>query len=110
MYGGWHAWMPGGVSGLGGFGDAGSEGIEDCSCNLARSSSGRGRRIIHGVNINIYVCIFDMAAYGNPHIRQLVIWLQLPPLHMKTRIWMHNTMQKGIGRMCRRILGEIRPA
>ena len=29
-----------------GFGDAGLEGIGDCSCNLARSSSGRGRRII----------------------------------------------------------------
>ena len=34
------AWMPGGVSGLEGFGDAGLEGIGDCSCKLARSSSG----------------------------------------------------------------------
>ena len=91
------AWMPRGVSGLEGFGDAGLEGIGDCSCNLACSSPGRGRRIIHGVNMNIYVCIFGIAGYGNPHIRQLVIWLQLPPLHIKTRIWMHNTMQKGIG-------------
>ena len=39
------AWMPRGVSGLEGFGDAGLEGIGDCSCKLARSSSGRGRRI-----------------------------------------------------------------
>ena len=37
--------MPRGVSGLEGFGDAGLEGIGDCSCKLARSSSGRGRRI-----------------------------------------------------------------
>ena len=37
--------MPRGVSGLAGFGDAGLEGIGDCSCNLARSSSGRGRRM-----------------------------------------------------------------
>ena len=37
--------MPRGVSGLAGFGDAGLEGIGDCSCKLARSSSGRGRRI-----------------------------------------------------------------
>ena len=34
------AWMPRGVSGLEGFGDAGLEVIGDCSCNLARSSSG----------------------------------------------------------------------
>ena len=37
--------MPRGVSGLAGFGDAGMEGIGDCSCKLARSSSGRGRRM-----------------------------------------------------------------
>ena len=37
--------MPRGVSGLEGFGDAGLEGIGDCSCKLARSSSGRGRRM-----------------------------------------------------------------
>ena len=37
--------MPRGVSGLEAFGDAGLEGIGDCSCKLARSSSGRGRRI-----------------------------------------------------------------
>ena len=45
MYGGWHAWMPGGVSGLGGFGDAALKDLGDCSCKLARSSSGRGRRM-----------------------------------------------------------------
>ena len=39
------AWMPRGVSALEGCGDAGLEGIGDCSCNVARSSSGRGRRI-----------------------------------------------------------------
>ena len=37
--------MPRGVSGLEGLGDAGLEGIGDCSCKLARSSSGRGRRM-----------------------------------------------------------------
>ena len=45
MLGRLDAWMPRGVSGLEGFGDAGLEGIGDCSCNLARSSSGRGRRM-----------------------------------------------------------------
>ena len=48
------AWMPRGVSGLAGFGDAGLEGIGDCSCKLARSSSGRGRRIVY-IYIYIYV-------------------------------------------------------
>ena len=43
-----HVWRPGclGVSGLGGFGDAALKDLGDCSCNLARSSSGRGRRIL----------------------------------------------------------------
>ena len=50
--------MPRGVSGLEGFGDAGLEGIGACSCKLARSSSGRGRRIAnqleHNKNVQMY--------------------------------------------------------
>ena len=37
--------MPGGVSGLGGFGDAALKDLGDCCCKLVRSSSGRGRRM-----------------------------------------------------------------
>ena len=62
MLGCLNAWMLRDLSGLEGFGDARLEGIGDCSCNLARSSSGRGRRIpsiqymfIHINIINIWL-------------------------------------------------------
>ena len=51
--------MPGVVSGLEGFGDAGLEGIGDCSCKLARSSSGKvGGLCVYMFFLSLYIHIY----------------------------------------------------